>query len=98
MALARRGELQRKAQPRMLPPPLGDQRPVRVVEEERPLQLRSGRHTIKAAVGGRLLIGKELDGHSPHNLWPATTTPSERGETVTFRAGRVGVRWNGQSR
>jgi hypothetical protein len=68
------------------------------VEEERPLQLLPGWHAIEAAVGGRLLIGQELDGHSPHTLWPATVTPPESGETVTFRAGRIGVRWNGQSR
>ena len=42
---------------------LVDQLPVRVIQEEDPVQLHSRRRTIKATIRRRLRIGQELDRH-----------------------------------
>lgn len=60
---AHRPELKTEAQPVVVTAPLADQHPVRVVEEEEPLQLRALRRAGKPAVRGNLVIAEELYRH-----------------------------------
>lgn len=60
---AHRPELKAKAQPVVVAAPLADQHPVRVVEEEEPLQFRVLRRPDKPAVRGNLVIAEELYRH-----------------------------------
>jgi hypothetical protein len=56
--------MDREAQPVVGPPLALDQLPVRVVQEEEPLQLRTGRRSAKRRVTSGLLIRQKLDRHS----------------------------------
>lgn len=56
-------QLDREAQPVVGPPLALDQLPVRVVKEEEPLQLRTGRRPVKRRVRGSLCIRQKLDRH-----------------------------------
>jgi hypothetical protein len=60
-----RGQLQGEPEPVMSATAFGDQRPVGVVEEEGPIQLRLRRRTAEATKRGRLLIDQELNRHGP---------------------------------
>ena len=58
-----RGHLHREPEPVVCPPLRLDQRPIRIVQEEEPLQLRTGRRPVIPRVLRCLLIRQRLDRH-----------------------------------
>jgi hypothetical protein len=55
--------LKAEAQSVVVTAPASDQRPVRVIEEEEPLQLRALRRPREPAIRGNLVIAEELHRH-----------------------------------
>ena len=67
--------------PRRRTPSSRRQCPVRIVEEERPLQLARRRRSVVAAEAGGLLVRQELDGHDSHRGEPFRATHPSKAVT-----------------
>jgi len=60
--------LEHQPEPVVITPPITDQVPIGIVEDEETLQIRPRRHTIKTPIPGYLRISQKFHRHGPRTV------------------------------
>ena len=80
--IAHRRRLQHQPEPVVLTPPILDQLPVDLIEDEEPLQISPRGHALKTSVPSDLRTGQKVQWHAPRTValpppQPATRRPTQ---------------------